>query len=278
MLFELRLGGGDFLGVLGPFRLFRGCSLSLSLGSFGCSLFVAYAATAVVLAIHPECVAPSCGLVVVGAEVLEDACNSDALGRSLHFFLDDLGILIRAYGKSGADAIVTLLGGDACRLFEAKAIACAAARFSAGGVDGEDVGAKGDMLAGIARILLVARGAPARIVVACGGAARVVGARTEVARTTFARSGLLLLARGLHIGKCRVSDASSGVFPGNRGVRALDDGYTLAFRPILERGKAVRVFLARRDIRVRVVNGNVVPSSLEKAHGLERARPAACVQ
>ena len=239
MLFELRLGGGDFLGVLGARGLLCGCSLSFAFGPFGCGLFIAYAATAVVLAIHSKRAASARGLVVVGAEVLEDACNSGALGRSLHFFLDDLGVLIGAYGKRGADAVEALLSGHPRRFLESQPIARTAACLSARGVDGEDVGAKGRVLS---------------------------------------RGRLRLLACGSDVGERCVSDAPRSLFPAGRVVRALDDGNALASRPVLERGEAVRVLFARRDVRVRVVNGDIVPRRLEKAHGLERAWPAACVQ
>ena len=119
MLFELRLGGGDLGGVLGAFCLFCGGSLRLALCSLGGCFLVAYAATAVILAIHPEGAASARGLVVVGAEVLEDALDSLSLGRPAHFLLDDPGVLVGAYGKRGADAVETLLGSHPRRLFEA---------------------------------------------------------------------------------------------------------------------------------------------------------------
>ena len=70
-------------------------------------------------AIHPEGAASARRLVVVGAEVLEDALDPLSLGRSPHFLLDDLGVLVGAYGKRGADAVEALLGSHPRRLFEA---------------------------------------------------------------------------------------------------------------------------------------------------------------
>ena len=229
MLFEppLASAAADLGGVPGAFCLFCGGSLRLAFCSLGGCFLVAYAATAVILAIHPEGAASGCGLVV-GAEVLEDALDSLSLGRPAHFFLDDLGVLVGAYGKRGADAVEALLGSHPRRLFESQPVARAAACLSARGVDGEDVGAEGRVLA-------------------CG-------------RLRFP-------ACCLHVGERCISDAPRSLFPGDRVVRALDDGNALAFRPILERGEAVCVLFARCDVRVRVVNGDIVPRRLRRRTG-----------
>ena len=82
----------------------------------------------------------------------------------------------------------------------------------------------------------------------------------------------------LDLGDCGVSDTARARFPRCRVVRAFQHFEPRIRGPSAQRCQPVRVFLGGMDVRVRIVNGDVVPRGLQQARRLERARPAARMQ
>ena len=59
------------------------------------------------------------GLVVEGAVVLEQRSHASSCGGALQLLADDVGVLVGAHRKRGAQRIEALLGGQRRGLFEA---------------------------------------------------------------------------------------------------------------------------------------------------------------
>ena len=74
------------------------------------------------------------GFVVEGAVVLEQRLHARGCGGALQLLADDVGILVGAHRQRGAQCVEPLLGCQRGGLFEAQAVARAAARLAAGGV------------------------------------------------------------------------------------------------------------------------------------------------
>ena len=109
--------------------LFRlgGFAGGLSLGTLGGSLGIGIGAAAVILAVHAKLAAADGCLGVELAEILEHGGKFGVgCGGAFQFFGDGAYILVRAYGKRGANALVPVLVRVAGKLFQAQAVARAA--------------------------------------------------------------------------------------------------------------------------------------------------------
>ena len=169
------LFGGSLVGMGGSLGGLRRGSLGLAFGSFGGGFQVADAAAAEVLPVHAQLAASSRGLVVVGAEVLEHGRDPRARRGALDLFANDVGILVGAHRKRGADAVEPALGRNARRLFQTHAIARAAAGFASRRVHGK-----------YGRAQRGALGRRVRIdVFACGGGVSEAGLRSVFGAIAF---------------------------------------------------------------------------------------------
>ena len=270
--------GCALVGVGCAFGSFCGGALLLALGAFGGCFQVADAAAAEVLPVHSQLAAFARGLVIVGSEVLEHGRDLGLCRCALYFLADDLRILVGAHRQRGADALEASFRGYSRRLLKAKAIAGTAASLPACRVDRQHGGAWCSAARGTCGKGSASRGNSPMI---CVGNRLAPVVRGFVVTLDFAPAFAFRVGPCpclLDFGDRGVSDAAGTCFPRGRVVRAFQHFEPRIRGPRAQRCQPVLVFLGGMDVRVRIVNGDVVPRGLQQARRLERARPAARMQ